>query len=124
VTACVVCHSRDTHDAAAIFPDCVDGEVSKMKDVYGAHISNEQVLKITAYVVLSTESPIPVKLLKRKLWRIESKMSSSHRHGRRYACWFPYCFWGPCLPVGKQPIIAICSRIAAQTGCRRGRGSS
>jgi len=27
------------------------GEVNKMKDVYGAHISDEQVLRITDYLV-------------------------------------------------------------------------
>jgi len=38
------------HDAAAIFRSTWLSEVNKMKDVYGAHISDEQALKITDYL--------------------------------------------------------------------------
>src|SRR5260370_13058302 len=52
VTACIVCHSpryitmqpRFTRSAWL-------GEVKKMKDTYGAHISDQQVSQITDYVV-------------------------------------------------------------------------
>jgi mono/diheme cytochrome c family protein len=52
VTACVVCHSPRYITMQPPFSRTVWlGEVNKMKDVYGAHISDEQVLKITDYVV-------------------------------------------------------------------------
>jgi len=109
------------HDAAAIFPDCVDGRSQQDERRIRAHISNEQVLKITAYVVSINGKPDSVKLLKAEIMANRNGNEQQSRHGRRYACWFPYCFWGPCLPGGEQPIIAFVRRIAAQTGCRRGR---
>src|SRR3981081_2526816 len=58
VTACVVCHSpRYVTMQPRVSRTVWMGEVSKMKDVYGAHISNEQVLKITDYVVSINGKP-------------------------------------------------------------------
>jgi hypothetical protein len=58
VTACVVCHSPRYITMQPRFSRTVwMGEVIKMKDVYGAHISNEQVLKITDYVVSINGKP-------------------------------------------------------------------
>jgi hypothetical protein len=52
VTACVVCHSTRYITMQPRFSRTVWlGEVNKMKNVYGAHISDEQVVKITDYVV-------------------------------------------------------------------------
>src|ERR1700737_5216389 len=51
VTACVVCHSPRYITMQPRFSRTTWlGEVKKMKDVYGAHISDEQVLRITDYV--------------------------------------------------------------------------
>jgi mono/diheme cytochrome c family protein len=51
VIACVVCHSPRYITMQPQFSRTEWlGEVKKMKDVYGAHISDEQVLKITAYL--------------------------------------------------------------------------
>jgi mono/diheme cytochrome c family protein len=51
VTACVVCHSPRYITMQPPFSRAVwMGEVNKMKDVYGAHISDAQVLEITDYV--------------------------------------------------------------------------
>jgi mono/diheme cytochrome c family protein len=60
VAACVVCHSpryitmqpRFTRSAWL-------GEVSKMKDVYGAHISDQQVPQIVDYLVSINGTPDP-----------------------------------------------------------------
>jgi mono/diheme cytochrome c family protein len=52
VTACVVCHSPRYITMQPRFPRATWlSEVKKMKDTYGAHISDEQVLKITDYLV-------------------------------------------------------------------------
>jgi hypothetical protein len=52
VTACIVCHSPRYITMQPRFSRTAWlSEVNKMKDVYGAHISDEQVLKITDYVV-------------------------------------------------------------------------
>jgi mono/diheme cytochrome c family protein len=52
VTACVVCHSPRYITMQPRFSRTTWlGEVNKMKDVYGAHISDEQVLRITDYLV-------------------------------------------------------------------------
>jgi hypothetical protein len=52
VTACIVCHSPRYITMQPRFSRTTWlSEVNKMKDVYGAHISNEQVPKITDYVV-------------------------------------------------------------------------
>jgi mono/diheme cytochrome c family protein len=52
VTACVVCHSpRYIRMQPRFSRTTWLGEVNKMKDVYGAHISDEQVLRITDYLV-------------------------------------------------------------------------
>ena len=52
VTACVVCHSPRYITMQPRFSrNTWLGEVNKMKDVYGAHISDEQVLRITEYLV-------------------------------------------------------------------------
>jgi hypothetical protein len=52
VTACVVCHSPRYITMQPRFSRTTWlSEVKKMKDVYGAHISDEQVLKITDYLV-------------------------------------------------------------------------
>jgi mono/diheme cytochrome c family protein len=51
VTACVVCHSPRYITMQPRFSRTTWlGEVKKMKDVYGAHISDEQVLTITDYL--------------------------------------------------------------------------
>ena len=52
VTACVVCHSPRYITMQPRFSRATWlSEVNKMKDVYGAHISEEQVQKITDYLV-------------------------------------------------------------------------
>jgi mono/diheme cytochrome c family protein len=52
VTACVVCHSPRYVTMQPRFSRTTWlSEVDKMKDVYGAHISEEQVQKITDYLV-------------------------------------------------------------------------
>lgn len=52
VTACVVCHSPRYITMQPKFSASTWlSEVKKMKDVYGAHISDEQVRKITDYLV-------------------------------------------------------------------------
>jgi mono/diheme cytochrome c family protein len=52
VTACVVCHSPRYITMQPRFSRSTWlSEVKKMKDVYGAHISDEQVGKITNYLV-------------------------------------------------------------------------
>ena len=52
VTACVVCHSPRYVTMQPRFSRATWlSEVKKMKDVYGAHISDDQVLKITDYLV-------------------------------------------------------------------------
>ena len=51
VTACVVCHSPRYITMQPRFSRTTWlEEVNKMKDVYGAHISDEQVLRITDYL--------------------------------------------------------------------------
>jgi mono/diheme cytochrome c family protein len=51
VTACVVCHSPRYITMQPRFSQVTWlSEVKKMKDVYGAHISDEQALKITDYL--------------------------------------------------------------------------
>ena len=51
VTACVVCHSPRYITMQPRFSRTTWlGEVNKMKDVYGAHISDEQVQRITDYL--------------------------------------------------------------------------
>jgi hypothetical protein len=58
VTACVVCHSPRYITMQPQFSRTTWlGEVNKMKDVYGAHISDEQVLKITDYLVSINGKP-------------------------------------------------------------------
>jgi hypothetical protein len=53
VTACVVCHSPRYITMQPRFSRTTwMSEVKKMKDVYGAHISDQQALKITDYLVL------------------------------------------------------------------------
>jgi len=52
VTACVVCHSPRYITMQPRFSRATWlSEVKKMKDVYGAHISDGEVLKITDYLV-------------------------------------------------------------------------
>jgi mono/diheme cytochrome c family protein len=52
VTACVVCHSPRYITMQPRFSRTTWlSEVKKMKDVYGAHISEDQVQKITDYLV-------------------------------------------------------------------------
>ena len=52
VTACVVCHSPRYITMQPRFPRTTWlSEVKKMKDVYGAHISDQQVQKIADYLV-------------------------------------------------------------------------
>jgi mono/diheme cytochrome c family protein len=52
VTACVVCHSPRYITMQPRFSRTTWlSEVKKMKDAYGAHISEEQVQKITDYLV-------------------------------------------------------------------------
>jgi mono/diheme cytochrome c family protein len=51
VTACVVCHSPRYITMQPRFPRATWlSEVQKMKDVYGAHISDEQAVQITDYL--------------------------------------------------------------------------
>ena len=58
VTACVVCHSPRYITMQPRFPRSTwMSEVNKMKDVYGAHISDEQVQKITDYLVSINGKP-------------------------------------------------------------------
>jgi mono/diheme cytochrome c family protein len=58
VAACVVCHSPRYITMQPQFPRSTWlSEVNKMKDVYGAHISDEQALKITAYLVSINGKP-------------------------------------------------------------------
>jgi hypothetical protein len=58
VTACVVCHSPRYITMQPQFARATWlSEVNKMKDVYGAHISDEQVQKITAYLVSINGKP-------------------------------------------------------------------
>jgi|SRR4029077_11345237 hypothetical protein len=53
VTACVVCHSPRYITMQPRFSRTTWlSEVKKMKDVYGAHVSEEQVPRITDYLVL------------------------------------------------------------------------
>jgi mono/diheme cytochrome c family protein len=52
VAACVVCHSPRYITMQPRFSQATWlSEVKKMKDVYGAHISDQQVLRITDYLV-------------------------------------------------------------------------
>ena len=52
VAACVICHSPRYITMQPRFPRSTWlSEVKKMKDVYGAHISDEQAAKITDYLV-------------------------------------------------------------------------
>jgi mono/diheme cytochrome c family protein len=52
VTACVVCHSPRYITMQPRFSRSTWlSEVKKMKDTYGAHISDEEALKITDYLV-------------------------------------------------------------------------
>jgi hypothetical protein len=56
--ACVVCHSPRYITMQPRFSRTTWlGEANKMKDVYGAHISDEQVLKITDYLVSINGKP-------------------------------------------------------------------
>jgi hypothetical protein len=58
VTACVVCHSPRYITMQPRFSRTTWlSEVKKMKDVYGAHISDEQVKKITDYLVFVNGKP-------------------------------------------------------------------
>lgn len=58
VTACVVCHSPRYITMQPRFPRSTWlSEVKKMKDVYGAHISDDQVQKITNYLVSINGKP-------------------------------------------------------------------
>jgi mono/diheme cytochrome c family protein len=58
VTACVVCHSPRYITMQPRFSRTTWlSEVNKMKDVYGAHISDGQALKITAYLVSINGKP-------------------------------------------------------------------
>ena len=58
VTACVVCHSPRYITMQPRFSRSTWlSEVNKMKDVYGAHISDEQALKITDYLVSINGKP-------------------------------------------------------------------
>src|SRR6266850_7275427 len=58
VTACVVCHSPRYITMQPRFSQATWlSEVKKMKDVYGAHISDEQVLRITDYLVSINGKP-------------------------------------------------------------------
>ena len=51
VAACVVCHSPRYITMQPRFPRATWlSEVKKMQDTYGAHISDEQALKIAAYL--------------------------------------------------------------------------
>ena len=58
VTACVVCHSPRYITMQPRFSRTTWlGEVNKMKDTFGAHISDEQVLRITDYLVSINGKP-------------------------------------------------------------------
>ena len=58
VTACVVCHSPRYITMQPRFSRTTWlSEVKKMKDVYGAHISDDQVQKITDYLVSINGKP-------------------------------------------------------------------
>ena len=58
VTACVVCHSPRYITMQPQFSRSTWlSEVKKMKDVYGAHISDEQGLEITDYLVSINGKP-------------------------------------------------------------------
>jgi len=58
VTACVVCHSPRYITMQPRFSRTTWlGEVNKMKDVYGAHISAEQVPRITDYLISINGKP-------------------------------------------------------------------
>jgi mono/diheme cytochrome c family protein len=58
VTACVVCHSPRYITMQPRFSRTTWlSEVNKMKDVYGAHISDEQALRITDYLVSINGKP-------------------------------------------------------------------
>ena len=58
VTACVVCHSPRYITMQPRFSRTTWlSEVKKMKDVYGAHISDEQVQQITDYLVSINGKP-------------------------------------------------------------------
>jgi hypothetical protein len=53
VSACVICHSPQYITMQPRFSQATWlGEVKKMKDVYGAHISDDQVSKIAEYLFL------------------------------------------------------------------------
>jgi hypothetical protein len=58
VTACVVCHSPRYITMQPQFSRTTWlSEVNKMKDVYGAHMSDGEVLKITDYLVSINGKP-------------------------------------------------------------------
>jgi mono/diheme cytochrome c family protein len=58
VSACVVCHSPRYITMQPKFPRSTWlSEVKKMQDVYGAHISDEEALKITDYLVSINGKP-------------------------------------------------------------------
>jgi mono/diheme cytochrome c family protein len=58
ISACVVCHSPRYVTMQPQFPRSTWlSEVKKMKDVYGAHISDEQALQITDYLVSINGKP-------------------------------------------------------------------
>ena len=58
VTACVVCHSPRYITMQPRFSRTTWlSEVNKMKDVYGAHISDEQAQRITDYLVSINGKP-------------------------------------------------------------------
>ncbi len=58
VAACVVCHSTRYITMQPRFSRTTWlSEVNKMKNVYGAHISDEQVLKITDYLLSVNGKP-------------------------------------------------------------------
>jgi hypothetical protein len=58
VAACVICHSPRYVTMQPRFPRSTWlSEVKKMKDVYGAHISDAQALKITDYLVSINGKP-------------------------------------------------------------------
>jgi mono/diheme cytochrome c family protein len=58
VTACVVCHSPRYITMQPRFSRSTWlSEVKKMQDIYGAHISDEETLKITDYLVSINGKP-------------------------------------------------------------------
>jgi mono/diheme cytochrome c family protein len=60
VAACVVCHSPRYITMQPPFTRSAWlGEVNKMKDVYGAHISDQQVPQIVDYLVSINGTPDP-----------------------------------------------------------------